>query len=189
MWGTRKPGCPRRRARRFIPTYVGNTPPQSAGSPYPAVHPHVCGEHSSLVKNDPKIIGSSPRMWGTPFSQRGNGSAARFIPTYVGNTAPRYCAVKLTAVHPHVCGEHPSSWAISRSIFGSSPRMWGTLLRQNRRDFTARFIPTYVGNTLAVNGCFSHFAVHPHVCGEHDGMGSPQCGHAGSSPRMWGTQN
>ena len=71
---------------RFIPTYVGNTQhllfvlfPQS-------VHPHVCGEHIAEIKQWLWLIGSSPRMWGTPDPDTLKFLIDRFIPTYVGNT-------------------------------------------------------------------------------------------------------
>ena len=52
------------------------------------------------------MIGSSPRLWGTPY-QWGT-LFCRFIPTPVGNTSeiPEICFD--CTVHPHACGEHSS---------------------------------------------------------------------------------
>ena len=66
MWGTLIIPPKRSHISRFIPTHVGNTDfPISSGS-YPAVHPHACGEHPLPECQIVNIIGSSPRMWGTP---------------------------------------------------------------------------------------------------------------------------
>ena len=50
---------------------------------------------------------------------------------------------------------------------GSSPRMWGTLHIDSCPYCFLRFIPTYVGNTLAPSQSVVLSTVHPHVCGEH----------------------
>ena len=91
----------------------------------------------------------------------------RFIPTHVGNTGIRKEESVKRAVHPHACGEHFISAAITRSVSGSSPRMWGT--RYN----------VGAGHSLK--------AVHPHACGEHLPEASVCACACGSSPRMWGT--
>jgi len=71
--------------------------------------------------------------------------------------------------------------------YGSSPRLWGTRRAGKRRASRHRFIPTPVGNTLAIPAVAVILAVHPHACGEH----APAAGVAitadGSSPRLWGT--
>jgi len=66
--------------------------------------------------------------------------------------------------------------------------MWGTRTRYDIRNHIFRFIPTHVGNTLAVNCLIVYPPVHPHACGEH--WTNPENGGycTGSSPRMWGTQ-
>ena len=52
-------------------------------------------------------------------------------------------------VHPRVCGEHGIDFAKGETMDGSSPRMWGT--QQPGQSFVRlrRFIPAYVGNTIA----------------------------------------
>ena len=71
---------------RFIPTYVGNTPPKMTVRKWNAVHPHVRGEHDGAITADTKYYGSSPRTWGTPYCTCCTKKEVRFIPTYVGNT-------------------------------------------------------------------------------------------------------
>ena len=73
----------------------------------PSVHPHACGVHvSKLIK----LI-----------------AYLRFIPTHVGYIDARAGICPATAVHPHACGVHLGAMSLERLLFGSSPRMWGTL--------------------------------------------------------------
>jgi len=70
---------------------------------------------------------------------------------------------------------------------GSSPRVWGTVIRHAHDECDPRFIPTRVGNR---NGCprlTSSTSVHPHACGEQLGSAFRGYRDAGSSPRVWGT--
>jgi len=105
----------------------------------------------------------------------------------VGNIVHPYNSGKSFSVHPHVCGEHFSNRSCSHSPTGSSPRVWGTFHHFCFRIRGCRFIPTCVGNiTIARKKC-CHFAVHPHVCGEHFFFVLFPCRLLGSSPRVWGT--
>ena len=70
---------------------------------------------------------------------------------------------------------------------GSSPRAWGTPVRQRTTAHLKRFIPTGVGNTCATITLVVAGAVHPHGRGEHlERFGWDVC-KDGSSPRAWGT--
>ena len=93
---------------RFIPACAGNA--YKCESEYPVSH------------------GSSPRVRGT-LSGFGTGtSPGRFIPACAGNAPGSTSANLASAVHPRVCGERfSSSWA-NPMVFGSSPRVRGTLL-------------------------------------------------------------
>ena len=93
--------------------------------------------------------------------------ATRFIPARVGNARPAPDSRSPSAVHPRACGERCSARRLNRARTGSSPRVWGTHVRQRRRPKPKRFIPARVGNASRVDA-FS-------------------CGHDGSSPRVWGT--
>ncbi len=187
LWGTRD-RCPTSPVvERFIPTPVGNTTPMARLRGNMAVHPHACGEHSLVPKliswasvhphacgehNNSvgpiiMICGSSPRLWGTPVRLPSQPSAIRFIPTPVGNTISSPRTPPARAVHPHACGEHVSKKTKRSTIFGSSPRLWGTQHDRRRRGSGYRFIPTPVGNTRAVAASGERIPVHPHACGEH----------------------
>ena len=86
--------------------------------------------------------GSSPRVWGILIDAGHLESAARFIPTRVGNTRPRSAAWTGSPVHPHACGEYKSTGRIDGMVAGSSPRVWGIRPAQWDDLFIYRFIPT-----------------------------------------------
>ena len=152
-----------------------------------SVHPHACGEHSITQGQGTRLIGSSPRMWGTQWSRRRSLLLNRFIPTHVGNTSFFQNRPWEWSVHPHACGEHCSKPTSGGIYIGSSPRMWGTLEYPDRLFPPARFIPTHVGNTIVQYRGVMRPPVHPHACGEHlEKFGAKET-KFGSSPRMWGT--
>ena len=154
----------------------------------PAVHPHGCGEHRDLSAPAPASSGSSPRVWGTRWGGLGRIANLRFIPTGVGNTAASCRRTRYPAVHPHGCGEHVTGLVGKVSLLGSSPRVWGTPLQHGHLALHHRFIPTGVGNTLAMLERRTCAPVHPHGCGEHPPGCAGRSQQGGSSPRVWGTQ-
>ncbi len=116
-------------------------------------------------------------------------AAGRFIPTGVGNAEiGRMLLVKAT-VHPHGCGERCGRSFPTQDGYGSSPRVWGTLLISGASHITVRFIPTGVGNAILRRCGKPAKTVHPHGCGER----MKNCLHirrmGGSSPRVWGTHS
>ena len=131
-----------------------------------AVHPHACGERGNPPNADWTGYGSSPRLWGTLYTNRHRGEASRFIPTLVGNAYNAICLTLIKAVHPHACGERFHVVIKLNDAAGSSPRLWGTLNKSYQRLNLSRFIPTLVGNANQQTDQKSNFAVHPHACGE-----------------------
>ena len=91
----------------------------------------------------------------------------RFIPTPVGNIAPRPLLRHTSPVHPHACGEHS--------------------IEVSFNHFLLRFIPTPVGNIWQCRLFFLMRPVHPHACGEHSRSQAAPFIFDGSSPRLWGT--
>ena len=128
-------------------------------------------------------------MWGTPHESNPDSLLGRFIPTHVGNTSAVWQGLRPYPVHPHACGEHVGTSSMVMRPVGSSPRMWGTLLRFAHLDRLPRFIPTHVGNTSAPRALWGWESVHPHACGEHRSLRDPYTNKPGSSPRMWGTRH
>ncbi len=188
MWGTPVRRVTGWQISWFIPTHVGNTMPCSSAGSWPTVHPHACGEHNTAGCASPCLIGSSPRMWGTPDDVIAYRLHRRFIPTHVGNTAKPKKLVSANSVHPHACGEHLPPHLLVQFPCGSSPRMWGTLSLSVWADRESRFIPTHVGNTYTIVQIASIHTVHPHACGEHSIFRRSLNCRIGSSPRMWGTR-
>ena len=57
---------------------------------------------------------------------------------------------RVVSVHPHACGEYlPARKALIISI-GSSPRLWGVLIRRFWSCLFPRFIPTPVGSMASI---------------------------------------
>ena len=106
MWGTHRIDSRGVGGNWFSPTYVGNTNIDGVKTETKAVQPHVCGEHSGFTGFIPSIVGSAPRMWGTPGGAVSKLKIFRFSPTYVGNTNERGHTCGTLSVQPHVCGEH-----------------------------------------------------------------------------------
>ncbi len=134
-----------------------------------------------------RIAGSSPRAWGTRESPRLSRRCVRFIPTGVGNTAPRRPRPSRATVHPHGRGEHAITASRTQRPNGSSPRAWGTQPAPPIFFDIHRFIPTGVGNTKCMAEFAQCVAVHPHGRGEHGYSKVRKLADYGSSPRAWGT--
>ena len=187
LWGTCTQPMSSARAKRFIPTPVGNISKSSVSVDARSVHPHACGEHSGCLAPIHSIPGSSPRLWGTCFAGADDPHLARFIPTPVGNMDSRIVKALMLKVHPHACGEHYYAHHNAQSPDGSSPRLWGTSGGRSRCPSHIRFIPTPVGNIPHVPYRIQQTAVHPHACGEHEYASQHPQVKSGSSPRLWGT--
>ena len=93
----------------------------------PPVHPRVCGEHVRVLHRLRVIVGSSPRVRGTHESVSPSRKHCRFIPACAGNTLDENNDGILSKVHPRVCGEHVVFLVRYRRVYGSSPRVRGTL--------------------------------------------------------------
>ena len=112
---------------RFIPAGAGNTSSSSRPVCTDSVHPRGCGEHVFIR---PAIFisnGSSPRVRGTRTLSFSGRCTFRFIPAGAGNTRCQRANLKPGTVHPRGCGEHPIQYPFTRSYYGSSPRVRGTL--------------------------------------------------------------
>ena len=113
------------KARRFIPTGVGNTGAGNRKPPALSVHPHGCGEYIHSQIHLPRQSGSSPRVWGIHLIISSIGLEIRFIPTGVGNTSAALRIHPAHRVHPHWCGEYQRERKVFADSIGSSPRVCG----------------------------------------------------------------
>ena len=133
---------------RYTPTRVGKTYTQTLISHMPQVHPHACGENYRRCANTPITIGTPPRVWGKlPKFLLGNW-LSRYTPTRVGKTQhPQYMRRGLQ-VHPHACGENPTSPLLTSWGLGTPPRVWGKHSPFFIGGNFHRYTPTRVGKTL-----------------------------------------
>ncbi len=168
-------------------------------------------------------------MWGIRLVLAPEYAVARFIPTRVGNTtestslAPensRFIPTRVGNTQTTVFrryikpGSSPRVWGIRPSLcYVASPgpvhpHACGEYVQNNTGvTVTLRFIPTRVGNTIAIvnllifnNGSSPRVwgirsergnvgwrkTVHPHACGEYAFSAARPSSNCGSSPRVWG---
>ncbi len=205
--GTVSP-CARSGARRrFIPARAGNSHshrghsaayavhPARAGnsfsnrdrSPNSAVHPRACGEQHIPQQGVKVGAGSSPRVRGTGELLRFAIVLFRFIPARAGNSLDQPPSVARRSVHPRACGEQMPLRQERQGIFGSSPRVRGTVCVGTEGSRKAWFIPARAGNRVGRGAAPRSGAVHPRACGEQPVFAAAQVIPNGSSPRVRGT--
>ena len=132
-----------------------------------AVHPRACGEHFRMRLHSELLIGSSPRLRGTPRFCIYRDSNLRFIPAPAGNAVPSLSSKRKRSVHPRACGERDLEASVPMPLAGSSPRLRGTPSK----------MPCLI--------CWT--TVHPRACGERQQLYGEKIGGSGSSPRLRGT--
>ena len=110
-------------------------------------------------------------MWGRPDTDPVMDGIERFTPTGVGKTLDMNFLFNAQKVHPHGCGEDTE--ALDRAFHdgGSPPRVWGRLRWLGTRIDGRRFTPTGVGKTSESGAAMTSTPVHPHGCGEDNGIG------------------
>ena len=174
-------------SHRFIPACAGNRPSSPTASRKTSVHPRVCGEQGLHRQCADPPPGSSPRVRGTAVHSENGVARRRFIPACAGNSRFRGSSRRPRAVHPRVCGEQHGmvSWLVV--AVGSSPRVRGTVRRDDARARHDRFIPACAGNRPALSKMIWLMTVHPRVCGEQLFRAFENKGALGSSPRVRGT--
>ena len=135
------------------------------------------------------MLGSSPRVRGTPY-RIGDTTANRgIIPACAGNTlACRQKSID-SRDHPRVCGEHAYWRSAGIGPKGSSPRVRGTPRPCVAAERVPGIIPACAGNTTVWMDTAAGFRDHPRVCGEHHRIRPSPSTATGSSPRVRGTLN
>ena len=174
---------------RFIPAPAGNTSWSSIAWYLQTVHPRACGEHRINTMGIARVVGSSPRLRGTPPRPEIGKTPGRFIPAPAGNTNACNCNRKRKSVHPRACGEHVNQEVSQHEVHGSSPRLRGTLVQADDSNSMRRFIPAPAGNTTRSVLIMSLPPVHPRACGEHAPNQEKDLSKVGSSPRLRGTRS
>ena len=91
--------------------------------------------------------------------------------------------------HPHACGDKTVISVANASLPGSSPRVWGQALRNDRNLINDRIIPTRAGTSLTFISILTFSKDHPHACGDKAKRNSLNLTSLGSSPRVWGQEH
>ena len=205
-WGRHVVDVRNERDRRFTPTCVGTTRPQSRRRGARPVHPHVRGDDLLIGFLAADVRGSPPRAWGRHFESESGCRETRFTPTCVGTTTRKLTAWPWRSVHPHVRGDDARAVRIHGARGGSPPRAWGRLEPLSVGFVVGRFTPTCVGTTpiphltgpsrpvhphVRGDDCASALRVpsspvHPHVRGDDDHAQKEADFMNGSPPRAWG---
>ena len=110
-------------------------------------HPRVCGEQLSeqLVKETG--AGSPPRVRGTVQSTFTPPNEWGITPACAGNRVNHKDGNKKNKDHPRVCGEQARRYADLPGIFGSPPRVRGTVLHSLYRLLHGGITPACAGNS------------------------------------------
>ena len=111
----------------IIPAHAGNTHAAANGYEPGRDHPRACGEHRMSIVSTAPLVGSSPRMRGTPGLRQLGDVVDGIIPAHAGNTRHLTATASSAGDHPRACGEHSDETGKDVTAKGSSPRMRGTL--------------------------------------------------------------
>ena len=148
--GTRTGDMEPRGKNRIIPACAGNAPAQRGARRRESDHPRVCGERIDERPIAFVVVGSSPRVRGTPGTHTHRRAAVRIIPACAGNAIAPLFASSRSADHPRVCGERHLRDTGDDVTDGSSPRERGTPLRRHAAARGTRIIPACAGNARTI---------------------------------------
>ena len=188
VWGSPFPLAHSGRARRSIPTCVGQPAGGSSAESFFGVYPHVCGAAVLELPSYTSDLGLSPRVWGSQYMRMCSATWKRSIPTCVGQPWMRIRTEVAARVYPHVCGAASTRLDRSEEQPGLSPRVWGSPHYHTRRAVKHRSIPTCVGQPSFLRLCAAQHEVYPHVCGAALSEQSVMTPSKGLSPRVWGSR-
>ena len=125
-------------------------------------------------------------MWGQVEDAYLAREYGRIIPTRVG-TRTYYKRQRYKPWdHPHACGDKFFPDELTRSIPGSSPRVWGQVFCYMGFVLLYRIIPTRVGTRHFMINLSPKCQDHPHACGDKVLILKHTRFLSGSSPRVWG---
>ena len=130
-------------------------------------HPRGCGAHIRLTYMDFHIMGSSPRVRGSPCRSCPLSKKHGIIPAGAGLTP--YTAVDVIFIwdHPRGCGAHCSSSMAHPQKAGSSPRVRGSHVISPATPFGVGIIPAGAGLTRKSRLRAWALRDHPRGCGAH----------------------
>ena len=172
----------------IIPAHAGLTSPAGSAQPGRRDHPRACGAHICCRVGLGHVLGSSPRMRGSPIPIQAPPYVNGIIPAHAGLTEYFAFSRRRHGDHPRACGAHASSRYSRLTRQGSSPRMRGSRSAFGVACAAGGIIPAHAGLTLVEGINFSDSWDHPRACGAHQRHCCNACVLPGSSPRMRGSQ-
>ncbi len=125
VWGKPFQSTSRPSSRRNIPTRVGKTCSSRVIAECWPEHPHACGENGTANADYTVCAGTSPRVWGKLPMSESYQQSGRNIPTRVGKTPSALAEIRISAEHPHACGENVRLTDQAADGDGPAPRVGG----------------------------------------------------------------
>jgi len=186
--GTPKKDRSLRAQFRFSPAGAGNAFRGDHVDPGPTVQPRGCGERVFLILLLRLLIGSAPRVRGTPAKEHIAQANKRFSPAGAGNAGDFPDPQRYIPVQPRGCGERRCDAALRGSGGGSAPRVRGTPILAAKREVEKRFSPAGAGNALTGTALPAAITVQPRGCGERQLPTATAHRLRGSAPRVRGTR-
>ena len=150
-------------------------------------HPRGCGAHSSTRRAAKSMLGSSPRVRGSPCVALREYEQVGIIPAGAGLTLGEIRGLSRGRDHPRGCGAHCLFVCIVSTEQGSSPRVRGSQETDKTDSWDAGIIPAGAGLTRIAITVSSNVRDHPRGCGAHSRPPSGTARASGSSPRVRGS--
>ncbi|SHG87522.1 hypothetical protein SAMN05444320_115101 [Streptoalloteichus hindustanus] len=171
---------------RLIPACAGPTAPSAPIRGVLWTHPRVRGADPPPLDPPLRLDGSSPRVRGRLDLDRAYATLRRLIPARAGPTMPPAEHEVPRWAHPRACGADVRVVAVREYEGGSSPRVRGRRLPQDRQGVVERLIPARAGPTGTAPAGSRPPRAHPRVRGADAGGQLSVLPTAGSSPRARG---
>ena len=171
----------------IIPAGAGLTWTAIRGAACAKDHPRGCGAHSSPIGCTILFMGSSPRVRGSLLMHISSRMPRGIIPAGAGLTWTAIRGAACAKDHPRGCGAHLCRTTRLSSAAGSSPRVRGSLAKENYRLVVGGIIPAGAGLTSLISDSRSLTWDHPRGCGAHRPHHLFKHRKRGSSPRVRGS--
>ena len=149
-------------------------------------HPHAYGDKPSSNRSVVREKGSSPRVWGQETHMTEYVFPIGIIPTRMGTRISHSKSAAMSGDHPHAYGDKTMSLTGTKTLSGSSPRVWGQALASGAGRVYPLIIPTRMGTSRKYAKNHKQQKDHPHAYGDKEQTERYISFQAGSSPRVWG---
>ena len=150
---------------RIIPARAGQTLVVAIIFLSLADHPRACGANLVLSMSLLTTDGSSPRVRGKPHDAARPLHAARIIPARAGQTMRAWRLWCCRSDHPRACGANLAISCRNMMPCGSSPRVRGKRVQEDRTRPPNRIIPARAGQTARPRPRPTRSTDHPRACG------------------------